>query len=217
VKKIPAALLFFLFSSLCFSQPTLDTLGYCIRQKPALFAKIDTRNSFIGNSRAQVIGLKAGLNFNKRLFLGAGYNQLYKTNSTFAKQIYYVNENNLRDSVTGNLKMYYISIHAEYIFHRAGKWQISMPLQFGIGQSYYRYKLGGQSKKREENTHLIYEPGVSIEYKIIRWVGLGADIGYRFLITDDRQLSNKFTSPTYAFKFLIYYAELYRSIIRKEK
>jgi hypothetical protein len=217
VKKLLLSISFLCITAFLLAQPTLDTIAICLDKKPTLFARIDTRNSFIENSRAKIIGFKAGLNYNKRLFFGAGYNQLFGDNPAFNKEVYYTNTANEKDSTTARLRMYYISIHAEYIFYQAGKWRLSMPLQFGIGKTYYKYFLFDKKMVREENSNLIYEPGISVEYKILKWAGVGADIGYRFLITDDKKLSNGFTSPTYAFKFLIYYAELYKSLFPNSK
>jgi len=209
--------IFLLFASATIAQPTLDTIKNCLKQKPHLFAKIDSRNSFIENSRAKIVGFKAGLNYGKRLHLGVGYNQLFGNSPAFNKEIYYQNSNNLRDSVTAKLRLGYISIHAEYIFYQVGHWQLSMPLEFGIGKTYYKYKLNGKNKLIEENYNFLYEPAISIEYKIIKWIGVGADVGYRFMITNDRKLNANFTSPTYAFKLLIYYSELGKALFPKSK
>jgi hypothetical protein len=69
----------------------------------------------------------------------------------------------------------------------------------------------------QENWNFIYEPAVSVEYKFLRWFGVGADIGYRFMITSDRKINQKFNSPIYAFKFLIYYNEIFKSIFPDSK
>lgn len=146
-----------------------------------------------------------------------GYNQLYRSAPTFNKYIRYTNAANRPDSVVAKLKLWYISAHAEYIFHRTGKWRLSMPLQFGLGKTYYKYTLAGRKNKRGENVNFIYEPAVAIEYKLIKWLGLGADIGFRFMISDDRKLINNFTSPTYAFRLQIYYSELLRLVFPKKE
>jgi hypothetical protein len=212
VKQLVIVLLCLILTADTKAQPTLDTLNSLIGSKPSLFARFDTKNSFIGNSRAKIFGIKAGLNYGKRLYFGAGYNQMYGRNPAFDRQVYYTATNGKQDSVTSHLSLFYISIHAEYVFHQAGHWKISMPLQFGIGETSYRYQLSGINRRKDENMNLLYEPGISIEYKIVRWVGLGADLGYRFMISDDPQLGRDFTAPTYAFKLLIYYAELYKSL-----
>jgi len=41
-------------------------------------------------------------------------------------------------------------------------------------------------------------------------LGIGADTGFRFMITNYNNVNQKFNSPTYAFKLLIYYNEIYK-------
>src|SRR5689334_1701045 len=100
-----------------YSQPTLDTINSLLKGKPHVFARVDTRNSFIENSRAQSLGLKVVIHYGKRLYFGLGYNQLFHSAPTFNKQVYYTNTGNWTDSTEAKLKLWYISAHAEYVFH----------------------------------------------------------------------------------------------------
>lgn len=202
------------------AQPTLDTIQWCLKQKPHLFGKLDTRNSFFYNSRIKIFGVKAGLTFGKRLNLGVGYNQIYpfaKVTKNFDKQIYYANADNKPDSVTAKLKLFYFSAHVEYIFYQVKHWQLSMPLEIGVGQTGYRYELFGIKHNIEQHLCLIYEPAVSIEYRFVKWIGIGADVGFRFMLTNSKILNQKFNSPVYAFKLLIYYDEIYKSLFPNSK
>ena len=209
--------IFFLILFCCISfftkaQPALDTIRDCLKQTPHLFGKLDSRNSFISNSQAKIFGVKLGLNYGNRLHFGIGYNQLYRPAKDFDKQVYFINSNNMNDSITAKLKLYYFSTHLEYIYYQNQHWLLSIPLQLGFGKTFYQYKMF-EKKKEVENTFVfIYEPAVSIEYKFAKWAGAGADIGFRFMVTDYRRLNQKFNSPTYAFKLLIYYNEIYKSI-----
>jgi hypothetical protein len=202
------------------AQPTLDTIQWCLTQKPSLFGKLDTRNSFFYNSRIKIFGIKAGLNFGKRLSLGLGYNQIYpfaKVTKNFDKQIYYTDTNNRPDSVTAKLKLFYFSAHVEYIFYQVKHWQLSMPLEIGIGQTAYRYELSHRKHNVEQHACLVYEPAVSIEYRFVKWIGVGADVGFRFMLTNSKVLNQKFNSPVYAFKLLIYYNEIFKSLFPNTK
>jgi hypothetical protein len=211
-------ILFFL--CLAFSiqaQPTLDTIKDCLKQKPQLFAKLDGRNSFIENSRAKIFGVKLGVTYGKRLSFGLGYNQLISQSNGFDKKIYFYDSWNEPYPVVAHLHMYYVSAHAEYAFYQTKHWELSMTLQLGIGKSYYTYLFLGQKHKTDEAFNFIYEPAISIEYKFVKWVGVGADLGYRFMITSDKHLNKSFTSPTYAFKLLIYYSEIFKSLFPGSK
>jgi hypothetical protein len=215
LKRILILLFLIAVIPLTVAQPTLDTIKDCLKQKPQFFIKLDGRNSFIENSRAKIFGLKLGVSYGKRVHFGLGYNQLYPPAKDFDKIMFVSNVYSDLYPVTARLRMYYISAYAEYTFYQTKHWELSMPLQIGLGKSYYHYNLFGTKVKTEESFNFIYEPAVSVEYKIVKWVGIGADIGYRFMLTGYRQLNNKFTSPTYAFKLLIYYSEIYKSLFPK--
>ncbi|HRG52015.1 MAG TPA: hypothetical protein PLL00_04200 [Bacteroidia bacterium] len=202
------------------AQPALDTIQWCIKQKPHIFGKLDTRNSFIYNSRIKIFGMKAGVSYGKRLFIGLGYNQIYpntKAAKSFDKQIYIPTEMNTMDSVTAKLQLFYFSAQIEYIYYRTKHWQLSMPLQIGIGQTSYKYEWLGKRRYNEKYACLIYEPAVSVEYRFVKWIGVGADVGFRFMLTESKALNNKFNSPTYAFKLLIYYSEIFKSLFPNSK
>ncbi|HEY0029282.1 MAG TPA: hypothetical protein VGC65_00875 [Bacteroidia bacterium] len=217
MRKLLYILFFLCLTATCYAQPTMDTIRQCLKQKPHLFGKFDTRNSFIENSRAKIFGLKAGLNYGGRLHFGIGYNQLNPPSSDFDKEIYTVNSFGEIEKTTAMLRLFYFSLHAEYIFYQTRHWQLSMPLQLGFGQTYYKYNLLGKRIVIDKDYNFIYEPAISIEYKFVKWAGVGADIGYRFMLTDYERLNKKFTSPTYAFKFLIYYNEIVKSAFPKSK
>lgn len=204
-----------IYSFIVYSQPTLDTISNCLQQKPQPFSKFDTRNSFISNSRAKIFGFKAGVSYGKRISFGLGYNQLYPPANNFNKQIF-INDNP-SEFVIAKLNMFYVSGYVEYVFHRTKNWHLSMPLQLGVGKTNYKYEYLSQKIKTEDNFNFIYEPAISIEYRPIKWCGVGMDIGYRFMITANRTLNEKFNAPTYAFKFIVYYAEIYKSLFPHTK
>lgn len=206
-----------MFTISTIAQPTLDTIKLSLKQKPHLFGKFDTRNSFIDNSRAKIFGLKTGLNFGNRLYFGIGYNQLNPPSQDFDKLIFIVNSNGELEKTSAFLRLAYMSVHAEYVFYQTKHWELSMPLQFGVGQSYYKYNQYGKRKVIEKDYNFIYEPAISVEYKIVKWAGVGVDVGYRFMFTSYKKLNQKFTSPTYAFKLLVYYNEIVKSVFPNSK
>ena len=158
------------------------------------------------------MGVKIGLNYGNRLYFGIGYNQLYPSAKNFDKEIYYTNSNNMRDSAIASLQLFYFSTCIEYVYYQNRHWHLSIPVQLGFGKTFYQYKLSDEKKEVENNFIFIYEPAVSVEYKFVKWIGIGADVGFRFIVTDYRQTYQKFNSPTYAFNLLIYYNEIYKSL-----
>jgi len=219
VQKIKILFLFFLLSSciLLKAQPTLDTIKYCLTQKPHFFARLDSRNSFIDNSLVNIFGAKAGVRYNKRLSFGIGYYQLYNPPGNFHEDVYYINSFGRPYIIQKGLKMYYFAAAVDYTFYQSKHWELGMPLQIGIGKTFYQYTEGGVKHKTNQSANFIYEPTISVDYKIIKWFGVGVDFGYRFMVTQNRKLNKQFNSPIIAFGLSIYYSEIVKSLFPKSK
>jgi len=198
------------------AQPTLDTIKFCLQQKPHLFGKLDSRNSFLNNSIVNVFGLKAGIRYYKRLSFGIGYYQLYNPPNSFSEDIHYVNSLGRDYLISKGLKMYYFSVNIEYSFYQTKHWELSMPLQIGIGKTFYQYTAEGIKYKTDDHLNFIYEPTIAIDYKIIKWVGVNAAFGFRFMVAE-RRVNTKFNSPIFTFGISIYYSEILKTLFPKSK
>ena len=121
------------------SQPAFDTIKSCLKQKPHPFIKLDSRNSFISNSRAKITGCKLGLDYANRLQFGVGFNLLRPSPDYFDQKIDYINSAGLATSAKGSLKLWYLSAHTEYAYYKTPKWRLSILLQLGGGKTYYQY------------------------------------------------------------------------------
>jgi hypothetical protein len=199
------------------AQPTLDTIKYCLKQKPRPFAKLDSRNSFINNSIVNVFGTIAGINFGKRLSFGIGYNQLYSPPKNFNQDVEYFNSLGKPYFVSTGIRFFYISAAIDYAFYQTKHWEISMPLQIGVGQTYFQQTVNGIRSKVDKHVNFIYEPTISVDYKIVKWVGVGIDFGYRFLITNDAKLNREFNSPIVTIGIAIYCSEIFKSVFPNSK
>jgi len=218
VKQIKTIIFLSLFAlTAAKAQPTLDTIKYCLKQKPRPFAKLDSRNSFIDNSIVNIFGAIAGINYGKRLSFGVGYNQLYNPPKNFNQDVEYINSFGKPYFVSSGIHFFYVSAAVDYAFYQTKHWEISMPLQIGIGQTYFQQTIHGKRSKIDAHTNFIYEPTISVDYKIVKWFGLGIDFGYRFLLTNDVKLNREFNSPIVTFGLVIYYSEIYKSVFPNTK
>ena len=55
-----------------------------------------------------------------------------------------------------------------------------------------------------------------IDYKIVRWVGIGTGVGYRFIYYKESGINEQFSSPEYVIKLKVYLGEIVRTITGKE-
>lgn len=191
---------------MCSHAQFLDTLRSITRKRPSIDARLESRSSFITNYRAKISGVRIGLVFQKKLKVGVGYSWL-DANIYERKSIY--NSLGQLDSVNNYLRLGYAALYADFVFHKTKRWQLSVPLQWGAGFSWKSYHDSEYTISSKKNYLLLYEPGISVQFKIFRWCGLGSDIAYRFAIEKNKGIRSKLNSPTYAFKFLVWFDQLY--------
>lgn len=187
-----------------------DDLKSSFKVKPKLDVKLDTRFSFISANDIRTTGAKLGLSFNHKFKTGLGYNQLIYPSRSFLRR------GNQNIKVELNYK--YISPYFEYIYYTSRKWEFNLSTQFGFGQAYYQYYDNETASKKKTGYSFIlsYEPSMLIDYKIIRWFGVGTGVGYRLILFKNKNISEKLTSPVYIFKLKIYLGEIVRTLTGKE-
>lgn len=185
----------------------MDSLRAGIDRKPSFIFKMDTRNSFISNRRGEIFGIKLGVEFDKKLRVGGGVHWL---TSALTSDRYITGSTGKTDVVPAYLDLAYLAYYIEYVYFKTKRWELSIPFQFGGGYSKYEYSYGGNNFSDSKKMIAIYEPGISTQFKIFRWMGVGADIGLRVMVLNNSSIKQNFNSPTYAFKFLVWYDELYK-------
>ncbi|MGR6088117.1 MAG: hypothetical protein ACU4F9_08070 [Arcticibacter sp.] len=192
-----------------------DTPLVGFKGKPSFFFTLDNTASFVGGKSATTNELRFGLDFKKKLKLGLGYGQLV-SDIVVNKDI--VTERTGNDSVVpANLSLSFFSANAEYVFFNSKRWQISTPFQIGLGSTYFLYyeadKSGKSVQKRtDEGTVVVSGLSAVATYRILRWVGLSAGLGYRVGILNNDKVEESFNSPVYTFKFRIFFGEIYKSV-----
>jgi len=180
-----------------------------LKSKPKLDVKFDNRFSFIRDNDVKTIGIKVGLNFRRKFKLGLGLN-----NMLFSVEKVAINAEN--EEVPVNLEYSYFSPYLEYVYYNSRKWEFSLSIQHGIGGASYQYiDVDGKKIKLAQSVVHSFEPAMLIDYKIIRWVGIGTGIGYRLVYYKTTGIKEKFSSPEYVIKLKIYLGEIVRTITGK--
>ena len=108
------------------------------------------------------------------------------------------------------LKFGYFCYYMDFVFHKTKRWQLSVPLQVGTGLLWYQQRRGYHLNTGEAKYFILfYEPGITVQFKLFRWLGLGNDIAYRFAMKDNTRIGQRLSSPTYSFKMLFWFDQLY--------
>lgn len=223
----------FLFRSCCFLLPfatlhlpcrcqVFDSIQASLHKKPHPVAGFATKSTFINGFRSPVFTARAGLDFDHRISFGLGVSWLKLSGYDAGKgnTPFYLDKilpGPPVDTVHPALQFRYINLFMEYVYYKKGRWQFSIPLQFGVGDSRYKFKVDGASVSESEHVIFLYEPAVSGQYKILKWFGAGLDVGYRIMIVSNKNIGSKFNSPVYDIKAIIFWGELYNIIFRSNR
>jgi hypothetical protein len=189
-------------SGICQSVNLSDSLRKVFQEKPSLTAKFDGHNAMVSGRNSRTQSIKVGVLFGKRLSVGVGYNWL----STDIEQL-------LDDQTKlGYVKLRYIAPFAEYVFFRKGNWEGTMPIQLGVGKSFLSSTDRPGGSRQFENWIWLYEPTMSIEYKVAGVLGLGVGGGYRILLKNNEALDTRFTSPIYVWRIRLLFEEIRKKV-----
>ncbi len=187
----------------------LDTMHAVFNHKSSIDARLESRNSFINNELISVTGVRLGVAFQRKLRLGGGFSWL-KTNVT-RTDISRNEQGQAIDTTTRFLKFGYLCYYLDFVFYKTKRWQLSVPIQAGTGISWFQPE--SQIKKgflnRTNYLLVLYEPGITAQFKVTRWLGFGADVAYRFTLKNNKYVGEKLNSPTYAFKLLFWVDQLF--------
>jgi hypothetical protein len=190
----------------------IDSLPMLLKEKKSLDARLESRYSFIDNELISVTGIRLGVAFRRKIRLGAGLSWL--------ETPYQVNLNGPGSEPDDHyLRFMYVCYYLDVVFHKTKRWQLSVPIQAGTGASWFqagtsKYRLYG---KEPRYLLLLYEPGITVQFKVFKWFGLGADVAYRFTLKNSRNVGNQLSSPTYSFKILFWPDLLYFDLFPESK
>lgn len=213
-------LLYSLFS-ICHSQG-FDSIRYSFQKKPRLIAGFATKTTFIQGFRSPIFTARAGMEWNRIVRIGVGVSWLklspYKVGIDnipfyFDKQI--SDSTGVLYTVHPALKFRYANVFFEYIYFYSRRWQFSVLLQAGAGDSRYKYNYNEKTFTESPHWILLYEPAVSGQYKLLPWLGVGFDTGLRIMAVTNKNIGYRFNSPVYDIRMVILWGELYRMVFPK--
>lgn len=210
---------FFLFLILLplsgYAQPSQlrDSLAAAFDQPPRFVIRLETRNSFVTGRPVHVRGVKAGYQFGDKVTMGFGYHWLDRT----IREPIEVNTQDGVQTIHAKVKFDYVAPFFEYSFYQKQHWYISIPVQIGFGRSSLHYEVDGEKKQTRFGSMLLYEPAMSVEYRFLRYFGVGAGVGFRLVLVGNRDIDANFNSPTYALRIRILLGKLYRDTIGKDE
>lgn len=173
---------------------------------------LDSRRSFVSRQDVNMLGARAGLDFDGMVRVGGG---IYFLFSDIHQQFVLTNPSTGEDStVTARLRFNYITFFFEPVILKSRRWEISIPLHLGLGDTYFEGAGFDQSRPR---TVVLSEASVIGHYKIFPWIGLGGGVGYRTMLKGNNLLGENFHAPIYMFTLKIFVGWIYLKLFKPEK
>lgn len=195
----------------------MDTLRTAFAGKKSLDLGFDSRNSFVDHNRVSIQSIKVGVEFGKKIALGLGYAWLSNSTPVIDKHTFYDGDLHKDTCVSRQLSFNYFRFYVNYIYYKSRRWEFSIPLQAGIGKIGFTYDYKGKKRMSDEGFCFLYEPEVNVQFKVLRWLGVEGDLGYRFLFKDNKFIKNTFNSPIISFGVFIVWDEIALMAFPKNK
>ncbi len=182
------------------------------RNRSQTAVALDSRRSFVSRQDVNMLGIRAGLDFDGLVRVGGGvyllfsdvYQQFSLTDPATGAQT----------TVSGRLHFSYVSAFFEPVLLQSKRWEVSFPLHLGIGDTYYE---GAGFELSRPRTVVLSETSVTGHYKIFPWIGLSGGVGYRRLLRGNNLLKENFHAPIYMFGIKFFASWIYLRIFKPEQ
>ncbi len=208
------AIILFTTISLSIKGQFLDTFKVFLRSRPSIDARLESRYSFLNNNATKVSGVRLGLSFRRKLRVGIGYSWL---DAKVSDKKIITDDYGKLITTDEFLKFGYVCYYADFVFHKTKRWQLSVPIQVGTGLYWTQYHDGEKTIKTKQRFLLFYEPGITVQFKITKWCGLGMDVCARLALKNTKYVGEKLNSFVLAPKLLIWFDQIFYSIAPKSK
>ncbi len=199
--------IFFLFAFGVFSSgraQLLDSIALFVKDPPRPVVRLDMKGSFVSNQNVRMMGVKLGLEHARRFQYGVGYSFLF---SPVERDRYVYGFG----TWPTRLRMGYLHAYVDYAFYQRGPWEVRIPVQLGVGSGSVVYDdVAGRKQKLFRSGMIIYEPCMTVQYRFLKYFGVGAGWGYRLVMRTNHSLDERLTAPIYTMGLRIFFADLYR-------
>ncbi|RSK31774.1 hypothetical protein [Hymenobacter metallilatus] len=167
----------------CPALPPPDDSTFVRQSHRRAVFQFDQRYSILNGTVVGINGVKGGIEWRGRWRAGLGVYRLSGGVPTRAVQ-----PAGFPAGTRDEVRFRYLAAYGEYVFIGNPRWELSTPLQLGIGSYYTKYSFpdGGVLRTNKQVLYLA-EPSVAAHYRVFRWVGLGAGTGYRQVFASGQQ------------------------------
>ncbi len=190
----------------CVNAQLLDSIALFTQEAPKPTFSLDSRGSFISNQNVRMMGVKVGLEHAGRVRYGIGYSFL----RTPVEREALVLEAGYTRTVTTRMRLGYVTPFFGYTFYRRGPWEVSIPVQVGIGGGSVTYDdIAGRRQKLKRAFVFLYEPAMVVQYRFLKYFAVGGGLGYRLVFTN-ASLDEHLNAPVYIIGLRVFFGDAYK-------
>lgn len=172
----------------------------------------DSRYSFINHQQVRISGFKIGVEWIEKFRTGLGF---YGLSTTLNKELEVIKDP--QERLDGRFRFNYLALYGEYVLLSRQKWEVSFPLQFGLGiMSIESRDKRGIPRDNDSKPIALTEPSITAHYKFFPWIGIGAGAGYRYMLSSQNKVEHSFDSPIYYIKAKLFVGEIFKSLGKKK-
>ncbi len=202
----PLALILLICAFTAVNAQLLDSIAMFTQEPAKPTFSLDSRGSFISNQNVRLLGVKVGLEHAGRVRYGIGYSFLRTPVESEAQ----VEEGGDTRTVTTRLRLGYVTPFFGYTFYRRGPWEVSIPVQVGIGGGSVVYDdLEGNRTKLKRAFVFLYEPAMVVQYRFLKYFAVGGGLGYRLVFTN-ASLDEHLNAPVYIIGIRVFFGDAYK-------
>ena len=175
--------------------------------------QVDQRFSLLNGKVVGINGLKGGIEWNGRLRAGLGVYLLSGGVPTDAPL-----PPDLPPNTRDELRFRYLVGYGEYVLIGNPRWEVSAPIQVGVGKFYSRYQLpdGGVRRSAKDQIYIL-EPSIASHYRLFQWLGLGAGAGYRQMLFINDKLEDELSGAIFYGRVKLFLGDLYKIARGRQK
>lgn len=176
---------------------------------------LDANRSFILKNRTRFLGLRIGVEINDKHKFGFGF---YGMESPIVLDRELNKDEFPNTDGKVNFNFNYSGLFYEYVWLQTKRWELSSPLNFGVGDVdlFYNDTLQNKRVSLFNGGASVFITSGAVEYKITRWLALGAGAGYRFVFSRDENLIKGLNAPIYFYRVKILMGEVLRMWFKKD-
>lgn len=122
------------------------------------------------------------------------------------------------DSIYRRFDLVYFSTFMEFVPLNNFRWELSIPFSvgYGFGNILHKPKSETDYKVRHRRQGVFLHSGVAAHYKVFSWVGIGAGLGYRQVITPDSVVNAGLSNLFLTLRFKLFLGDLYLLLFKPD-